>query len=72
MTQTQLNRAVAHATGESVRRISKMGFDVADPLLVQFDPEPYDRQTGIVDWDELDAERNVSLLPQRSRRNVLV
>ena len=31
MTQNQVNRAVAKATGESVGTIGQMGFSVADP-----------------------------------------
>ena len=42
MTQNDLNRAVAHATGETVRTIARLGFGIADPLLVRHDPEPYD------------------------------
>ncbi len=42
MTQNQLNRAVAHATGETIDTIRQMGFSVADPDHVRFDSEPPD------------------------------
>jgi len=55
MTQRDLNRAVARATGESPCVISRLGFGIADPPTVDFDPEPYDRratQDKHLDWDE--------------------
>ncbi len=42
MTQSQLDAAVALATGEDLDTISRLGFSLADPEVVQFDPEPYD------------------------------
>ena len=42
MTQAEVNRAVARATGETVRTIARLGFGIADPLFVQHDPEPCD------------------------------
>ncbi len=59
MTQADLNRAVASATGESVCRISRQGF-------VLLTPQPIEREPLVVDWDELDAART-SYLPQRQR-----
>ena len=50
MTQAELNRAVASATGETVSTIAEMGFV---PLM----PFPVEREPLTVDWDELDAER---------------
>jgi hypothetical protein len=54
VTQDQLNREVAAATGESVRTISDLGFV---PLM----PIPYerDREPLVVDWDELDSPREM-------------
>jgi hypothetical protein len=53
MTQSQLNRAVARATGESRSTICRMGFSVlAD------EPLEADRDPLVVDWDEFDAERS--------------
>ena len=57
MTQAELNRAVAQATGEPVSTVAHMGFSVADPLHVTNDPEPTDRPPHVVDWDEVDAQR---------------
>ena len=57
MTQHHLNRLVAAATGESRRTVARLGFSLADPFLVQHDPEPYDELASYVDWDELDAQR---------------
>ena len=54
MTQRDLDRQVARATGETVSTIRSMGFG----LMEMPDPEPQ-----IVDWDELQSER-LALLPQ--------
>ena len=43
MTQSQLDRAVAFATGESASTIRNMGFGIADPAIVCHDPEPLSR-----------------------------
>ena len=57
MTQKQLDRLVADATGEDVRSIRKRGFSIANPVDVNFDPEPDQRPPQWVDWDLLDRER---------------
>ena len=58
MTQRELNRAVARATGETVAEIAHRGF----VPLTEIPPEP----TGqTVDWDEQDAQRNVRWHPCR-------
>ena len=78
MTQCQLNRSVARATGENLGTIRHMGFSVADPKHVRFDPEPPDLYDGrhiedrIIDWDRQERLRNVPIVPQRCRRAVLV
>ena len=59
MKQSELNRAVARATGENLRVISQLGFSLADPVSVQHDPEPCDIEDMIVDWDALELQRNV-------------
>jgi hypothetical protein len=61
MTQAELNRQVARATGETVAEIRHMGFSFADEAEPGFDPEAteYGQQ---VDWDAIDAER-YALLP---------
>ena len=60
MTQSELNRAVAKITGESVSTISGMGFV---PLMAV----PYEREPKTVNWDEADATRNVWLQVRRRR-----
>ena len=67
MTQTSLNRAIARATGESLSTIRSLGFSIANPDDVSFDPEqPRRRRHHVVDWDRLDAQRG-GYLPQRTR-----
>ncbi len=61
MTQNELNRAVAKATGETVAKIAEMGFTSLMPV-------PYEREPKRVDWDAADASQNVSL--QRCRNRV--
>ena len=58
MTQRDLDRQVARATGETVSTIRSMGFG----LMEIPESEPL-----IVDWDELDQQR-VSVVPQYSPR----
>ena len=57
MNTVRLERAVARATGETLSEIRRRGFGLADPANVDFDPEPNDIPSQIVDWDELDAGR---------------
>ena len=63
MTQTEIDRAVALATGEPVCTVSGLGFSIADPDFVDYDPEPTDIEDLIVDWDELDARRSTPFVP---------
>jgi hypothetical protein len=65
MNQRELNREVARKTGETVSTIAALGFI---PLTGQ----PYEREPLTIDWDERDAERNVSLMPKRARSPVAV
>ena len=65
MNQRELNREVARKTGETISTIAALGFI---PLTGQ----PYEREPFTIDWDERDAERNVSLMPQRARSPVVV
>jgi len=65
MTQNQLNQRVAKATGEDIGDIRQRGFSLADPLEVHFDPEPCDLPPQVVDWDEVDLQHNVAVVPQR-------
>lgn len=60
MTQTQLDRAVSAATGESRRTVRSLGFSLADPVEVEFDPEP--ASVGrFLDWDDVAAQRHAEL-----------
>ena len=60
MTQRDFNRAVAQATGESIRTINNMGF-------VPLTAYPVEREPLVVDWDELDDHRS-SVFPQRQKQ----
>jgi hypothetical protein len=64
MTQRELNRAVARATGDSVREIRRRGFSMANPAEVNFDPEPDLLPPLAVNWDRLDSQR-MGLFPAR-------
>jgi hypothetical protein len=57
MTQSQIDRAVSRATGESIDEIRRRGFSLADLPDISFDPEPVVRPPQVVNWDELDAQR---------------
>jgi hypothetical protein len=52
MTQRQLNRAVARATGEQLSTIRGMGFSPLAPL-----PDEFEREPLVVDWDQPDSPR---------------
>jgi hypothetical protein len=64
MTQQQIEAAVCLATGEDLCEIQRLGFSLADPVDVDFDPEPYEAPS-VIDWDALDLTRQVALLPER-------
>ncbi|MCY2994367.1 MAG: hypothetical protein NTY19_41825 [Planctomycetota bacterium] len=55
MTQRDLDSAVAVATGESPSEIRRLGFGIADPIEVCFDPEPSDVPPAWLDWDQNDT-----------------
>jgi hypothetical protein len=61
MTQSEINQAVAIATGESVSLVEELGFGIADPLTVEFDPEP--REPMAFDWDSMSANQWPCCLP---------
>jgi len=46
------------------RDVRRIGFSIADSIEVNFDPKPY-YPPQLVDWDELNLERNVSVFGQR-------
>lgn len=60
MTQNELNRAVARATGESMSVISGMGFVPLTSL-------PQEREPRTVDWDQTEQTRRISFQPRRKR-----
>jgi hypothetical protein len=65
MKQSQLNRAVALATGEAVSTIRRMGFSIVDPTTADNDSDELPRPRT-VNWDRVDANRP-GYLPQRAR-----
>ena len=65
MSQKHLNEMVAEATGEDLCVIRHRGFSIADPMNVNFDPEPDDLPPQVIDWDEIDLQRNVAVVSQR-------
>ena len=70
MSPKHLNEMVAEATGEDLCVIQLRGFSIADPMYVNFDPEPEDLPSLIIDWDEMDLQRNVAVVSQRQRVRV--
>ncbi|GDY08179.1 hypothetical protein LBMAG52_16650 [Planctomycetia bacterium] len=65
MTQAEVDRAVARATGESVRTIQRLGFLIADPDSELTDPDDEELGPYLLDWDELERERLEHPLTQR-------
>jgi len=51
MQQNELNRAVARATGETVSRIKRIGFLLADPDTEGVDPDDETLGPHVIDWD---------------------
>lgn len=51
MSQQELERELAAATGEDVRTIRRRGFQLVTPLVV-FDPEPDNLESQVYDWDQ--------------------
>lgn len=54
MTQRELNRAVARATGESVSTVERIGFLLADPETDVTDPDDEALGPSVLDWDALE------------------
>lgn len=59
MTQVEIDEAVAQVTGESIAVIHDRGFGIADPLDVDFDPEP--RGPLMIDWETMQPAYFVDL-----------
>lgn len=57
MKQNELDRQVAHATGESIRHIRRQGFSLLEVHSQSVVPELDARPPLWVDWDELDAQK---------------
>ena len=60
MTQAEINRAVAKATGETTSTIAQRGFSIAHWI-------PSDTGIPPIDWDLQEAQRRTSLFPDRQR-----
>jgi hypothetical protein len=60
MTQTQINRTVARATGESLGTIIRRGFGIEQPGETDCDDDGPDMLPSVVDWDALDAANSRS------------
>ena len=67
MTQNQIDCLVAESTGEDLGEIQRRGFNLADPIDVEFDPEPDELSAQMVDWDAVDLCRNVAVQPPSRR-----
>jgi hypothetical protein len=55
MSQQELERELARATGEDLRTIRRRGFQLMTPLSV-YDPEPDDLESQVYDWDQGSAQ----------------
>jgi hypothetical protein len=51
MTQREIDRAVAHSTGESLSEIRHLGFAIAEPGVADYDAEGSLRPPLMIDWD---------------------
>lgn len=51
MSQKDIDQAVASVTGENIGVIRSLGFGLADPFDVSYDPEP--RGPLMLDWDSM-------------------
>lgn len=62
MKQSELNRAVAAVTGETVGAVRRLGFSLLRLI-------PIEREPHLVDWDDLYAERNCAVRPVRNPKS---
>ena len=60
MKERDLYRQISKTTGESMRTIAALGFTSLEPLPPENEPQQ-------VDWDDLDRERTVSVMPPQER-----
>jgi hypothetical protein len=66
MRQSEINRRVARATGESVATIRRLGFLLAEPTTVILDPDDDSLGGHVLDWDAHDDFRHTA--PSRPGR----
>jgi hypothetical protein len=57
MHQSQLERNLARATGESVVTIRRMGFSLFDPERDPLDLDDVDCGPTMIDWDAIESQR---------------
>jgi hypothetical protein len=67
MNSRELNRAVAKATGESLREIRHRGFSFVNPAEVDFDAEPNWLPPSTINWDQLERSRSAAYSAQNRR-----
>ena len=58
MTQRQLERAVAAATGETVREIRRRGFGQIELVKLDVEDGLADESLRFADWDAIDESRH--------------
>ena len=56
MSQAEIDRAVAEATGESLSTIRRRGFSLFTPHSL-FDPDESLAQPQVVDWEQVESDR---------------
>ena len=64
MTSAELNRAVACATSETVHEIRHRGFSPVNECESSTDED--ELLACFLDWDDVDRQRNVAMVEQRS------
>jgi hypothetical protein len=62
MTQTELHRAISRATGDDVEVIARRGFSLLED---EHPASEDDLAAHVVDWDQLQADRNTAVLTRR-------
>lgn len=60
MAQKDLVAAVANATGEDRRTITRLGFSELRPMSLERQTDEF-REPLVVDWDELELERYLAI-----------
>lgn len=63
MTQTQLDAAIARATGDDLTTIQRQGFNLLQPDSDSRHQIDDDRDPLVIDWDALDAARAAGFCP---------